>query len=215
MDRTLAKGETPVGYEIYILTTKSGTCFSKLIHIATSAPYTHVSIGLDGLHGDFYSFARKYRLLMLPAGLIKEEVDYRGSAQVPYQMYRLQVSESTYLRLRRYLEEMYDHRECYRYNILGVITAFFHFPLNRRGSYFCSQFVAEALEACGALELGKNTALVHPVDFCGIDQLQLVSEGTLGGFGADKALPRPSEVAAVLPFGPLLLRAYRFCAHHI
>ena len=202
-------------YEIYILATKSRTYFSRLIHIATAAPFTHVSIGLDGLHGDFYSFARKYRLLMLPAGLIKEEIDHRGSAQVPYQMYRLKVSESTYLRLRRHLADMYAHRARYHYNLLGVVTAFFDRPFHREGCYFCSQFVAEALERCGALEMGKNAALVHPSDFCGIAELQLVSEGTLGGLGVEQNLPRPSEVVAVLPFGALLLRAYRFCASHI
>ena len=44
---------------IYILLTRSGTCFSRLIHFATQDRYTHASIGLDGPGGPFYSFARK------------------------------------------------------------------------------------------------------------------------------------------------------------
>ena len=46
---------------IYILLTRSGTWFSRLIHLATQDRYTHASIGLDGPDGPFYSFARKYR----------------------------------------------------------------------------------------------------------------------------------------------------------
>ena len=52
---------------IYILLTRSGTWFSRLIHFATRDNYTHASIGLDGPDGPFYSFARKYRYLALPA----------------------------------------------------------------------------------------------------------------------------------------------------
>ena len=58
---------------IYILLTRSGTWFSRLIHFATQDRYTHASIGLDGPDGPFYSFARKYRHLALPAGLVEEQ----------------------------------------------------------------------------------------------------------------------------------------------
>lgn len=201
--------------DIYILVTKSNTYFSRFIHVMTDAPYTHASIGLDGLQGDFYSFARKYRLLMLPAGLIKEEVDRAGAGRIRYQMYRLRVSPETCLRLRRLLTDMYAARRRYRYNILGVFTAYFHRPFSRRDCYFCPQFVADALQQCGALEMDKDAALVHPADFCAAEGLELVSEGYLGGFGVEQDLPRPSEVVSVLPFGPLLLRAYRFCAGRI
>ena len=36
---------------IYILLTRSGTWFSRLIHFATRDNYTHASIGLDGPDG--------------------------------------------------------------------------------------------------------------------------------------------------------------------
>ena len=47
-------------HSIYILLTRSGTWFSRLIHLVTSDCYTHASIGLDGPSGPFYSFARRY-----------------------------------------------------------------------------------------------------------------------------------------------------------
>ena len=51
---------------IHILLTRSGTWFSRLIHLATQDDYTHASIGLDGPAGPFYSFARKYEHFALP-----------------------------------------------------------------------------------------------------------------------------------------------------
>ena len=59
---------------VYILLTRSGTWFSRLIHFATRDDYTHASIGLDGPAGPFYSFARKYERFALPAGLVEERV---------------------------------------------------------------------------------------------------------------------------------------------
>lgn len=62
-------GNTTEARTIYILLTRSGTWFSRLIHLATADSYTHASIGLDGPIGPFYSFARKYSHFALPAGL--------------------------------------------------------------------------------------------------------------------------------------------------
>lgn len=194
-------------YEIYILITRSKTCFSRLIHLATAAPYTHVSIGLDGLEGDFYSFGRKYTRLLLPAGLVREGVDEGGA--IRYRLYRLQVSRRAYEQVRERLENMYRRRACYRFNILGALAAFFNLPLRRQDRYFCSQFVAETLQRCGALAFDKDIALVRPVDFCHIAELRLVSEGLLGRLGSAREFPAPSEIVAVLPFGRTIIRAYR------
>ena len=83
---------------IYILLTRSGTWFSRLIHLATQDDYTHASIGLDGPRGPFYSFARKYERLALPAGLVEEQVTPHRR-RVPCCLYALTVDEETYLRL--------------------------------------------------------------------------------------------------------------------
>ena len=61
-------------HTVYILLTRSGTWFSRLIHLATRDDYTHASIGLDGPQGPFYSFGRKYEYFALPAGLVEEQV---------------------------------------------------------------------------------------------------------------------------------------------
>lgn len=169
---------------VYILLTRSGTCFSRLIHLATRDSYTHASIGLDGPSGPFYSFARKYEHLALPAGLVEERVSggCRPARRLtPCCLYELRVSEDAYLRLRRRLAAMYARREDYHYNLLGALACFFNLPLPRRRHYFCSQFVAGLLQECGAVALPKPPTLLRPADFCGMNALRPVHRGVLGG----------------------------------
>ena len=165
---------------VYILLTRSGTWFSRLIHLATQDRYTHASIGLDGPTGPFYSFGRKYEHFALPAGLVEEQVTLRRRT-VPCCLYELKVSQETYFRLRRQLNCMYARREEYSYNLLGTLACYFNLPLRRRHHYFCSQFVAGLLEDCGALELPKPPALLRPADFCQAAGLRTVHQGPLAG----------------------------------
>lgn len=166
--------------KIYILLTRSGTWFSRLIHLATQDSYTHASIGLDGPGGPFYSFARKYRYLALPAGLVEEQVTvYRRT--VPCCLYELEVSEDAYLLLRQKLCSMYVQREEYHYSVLGVLACWLNLSFQRKHHYFCSQFVAGLLEDCGAVELPKPRTLLRPVDFCGVEGLRPVHQGPLEG----------------------------------
>ena len=165
---------------IYILLTRSGTWFSRLIHLATQDSYTHASIGLDGPGGPFYSFARKYRRLALPAGLVEEQVTIYRRA-VPCCLYELRVSEETYLRLRHQLCTMYARREEYHYSVLGVLACWFNLPLQRRHHYFCSQFVAGLLEGCGAVELPKPPTLLRPSELAQLKDLRPVHQGPLEG----------------------------------
>lgn len=172
---------------VYILLTRSGTCFSRLIHLATADRYTHVSIGLDGPLGSFYSFGRKYQHLMLPAGLVEERVRwglFGSQPATPCCLYQLKVSQQVYNRLERRLEEMYGERELYHYNILGALACYLQLPLPRRYHYFCSQFVASLLQESGALELPKDPGLTRPADFCRLEQLRPIHQGAIGGIPA-------------------------------
>lgn len=166
---------------VYILLTRSGTWFSRLIHLATDDSYTHASIGLDGPAGPFYSFARKYERFALPAGLVVEEVGLEAKRrQIPCCLYELSVPGPVYDCLRRQLNRMYAQRDRYHYNLLGALACYFNYPLPRENHYFCSQFAASLLENCGAVELGKTPDLVRPADFCRIDRFRPVYQGELG-----------------------------------
>ena len=167
---------------VYILLTRSGTWFSRLIHFATQDDYTHASIGLAGPNGPFYSFARKKPHFTLPAGLVEERLSPRRC--VPCCLYALQVSDQTYARLQARLWKMYRRREHYHYSLLGALACFLNLPLQRRRHYFCSQFVADLLESCHAVELPKPPTLVRPADFCSMQCLTPVHRGFLAGLSS-------------------------------
>ena len=175
---------------VYLLLTRSETYFSRLIHLFTQGEFTHASIGLEGPTGAFYSFARKYPRLPFPGGLIREQVD-RGffslHPHIPCCLYALTVSEDTYQSICRRVRMMYENRERYHYNMLGAMASYFKLPLVRRNHKFCSEFVAEVLYESGAVELERDPALTHPMDFCRIQGLRPILRGEVGSMAGGAA----------------------------
>lgn len=165
---------------VYILLSRSGTFFSRLIHLFLAGDYTHVSIGLEGAEGVFYSFARKDPKWMLPAGLIQERVG-RGffslHPQTPCCLYELTVTEEAYLLIKTRLELMYASRSEYRYSVLGALACYFRYPFVRRKYYFCSHFVAEVLTESGAACLPYLPAVTRPMDFLRLKRLRKLHQG--------------------------------------
>ncbi len=113
--------------EIYILLTKSGTIFSRLIHRMSEGEYTHVSLALDSELTTLYSFGRKYKYSMLPAGFVRENVN-RGvmgsSDSMRCALYKMNISDDCYQKLCNRLRHMEANREVYRYNIVGIPMCF-------------------------------------------------------------------------------------------
>ena len=66
---------------VYILLTRSGTWFSRLIHLATDACYTHAALGPDGPNGPFSGSPRTYPAPAVPAGPGSEGVPTAGQPQ--------------------------------------------------------------------------------------------------------------------------------------
>ena len=165
---------------IYILFTRTTTCFSRLISWITEDAFTHSAIGLEGPSGSFYSFGRKNPPYAFPADLIEERLHpeaRRYPEGTPCCLCALTVSDETYAKLRCQLREMLSFRDMYRYNLLGVMSCYFCLPVQRRYHYFCSQFVSALLVESGAIELEKPPALIRPSDLYLSGQLQVVYQG--------------------------------------
>ena len=158
--------------ELYILLLRTTSLLSRVIHIATREPYTHVSIGFSGDCTQFYSFARRYTNLPLPAGFVHESIESGMMAKcknAPCALYRLEVPEKSYRAIRRKFKRMLPIRKRFQYSVLGTFLCFFGIAYKRRNKYFCSQFVAETLNEVGIM------------DFLKLPEMELCYEGTLGG----------------------------------
>ena len=98
---------------------------------------------------------------------------------IPCALYALEVSEEAYARARRRAEHMMNHGHLYRFNSLGLLLCWLHIRWQRRRHYFCSQFVSEVLEKSGAVDLPKDSTLMHPSDYTTLPGLECLYTGPL------------------------------------
>ncbi len=164
----------------------SGSVFSRLISAYTRGSYSHVSLALDKDLKQLYSFGRLRPYNPIIGGFVKEDIvngTYRRFPKTRCMLYSLKVDELQYLKVEKNLERFKRESKKYGYNFLGLIGAMFHHPIQRRYSYFCSQFVSEVLQESGIKILDKNPGLTGPMDFLGLKELEFVYEGYLNIYG--------------------------------
>lgn len=167
---------------IYILLTKSTTVCSKIVYIATRSEFTHAAISLNGNFDDLYTFSRKYKRAILPAGFVRESV-YDGimgdSEDMRCAVYRIEVKDNIYNRLVRLLNTMEKEKNKYRYSILGLPMCLMKKKYERQGYFFCSQFVYYVLSESGAVVKNAEPSLVRPMDLRELPEVQEVFNGKI------------------------------------
>lgn len=186
---------------VYILLTRTNTVFSKLIHAATLAEYTHSSLCVSDSMDEFFSFGRKLPLLPFPSGFVKEQLDsgYFGAHQyTPCILLELYVEEKVYEKLCEKIREMWKSAACYRYDVLGILFLALHIEHKRPNHYFCSQFVGELLSESGALKLPKDASLMCPIDYKNLPQFHSYSD-----LYPDILLCRHSDASFCIGPGPV------------
>lgn len=174
---------------IYILLSHSGSMFSRAINIYTGDPYTHVSIALDKDLKELYSFGRLKPYNPIIAGFVKEDIvngTYGRFPNTRCALYSLKIDDIQYQKLKKELDRFKMEANKYGYNFLGLIGAMFHYPIQRKYNYFCSQFVSEILQNSGINILDKHPGLTSPMDFKKCKELQFIYEGYLSAYGQIK-----------------------------
>lgn len=160
--------------KIFILLTQFPGFDSKALRWWTQFPYSHVSLGLDEDMNTFYSFVVK--------GFIVEDISrYNRPGRMPFpcELYALEVSEETYLAVRKNMETFVNKRSILSYTRLGLILTLANIPWKLKNRYICSQFVAETLQRCTATRLNKSSTLYLPKDFPRFKELRMVFKGDL------------------------------------
>ena len=203
---------------LYIFLTRSGTLLSNLVYSLTGAQYTHISLAFDEDLSTLYSSTRKNGYTMFPAGPSREYLN-RGvflmRENIPCALYELEVTDEAYIRAKRRTQHMMHHGELYRFNSLGLLLCWMHIRWQRRRHYFCSQFVSEVLEKSDAMELPKDSTLMHPNDYAQLPQLKCLYEGCLADLPQRKAMELGETPSMVSIYTGLLVellqrRAQRF-----
>ena len=162
------------GTSIYILLTKYPDTLSKVVAGITRGYYSHVSIGFDESCSEFYSFTQRGFHIEDP-----KRISAKRKA-VPCSLYKLDVSQTTYDLMKSRVNLYRSTSSVWKYNLLGVLFGVMQIPYFRRKHHrFCSQFVAEILEAGNAVSLTKEAAVMLPKDFLKMKGLDLSFQGTL------------------------------------
>lgn len=168
---------------IYVIFSYSGTIPSKLIKKFTRKKYTHVSIAInDDITTTMYSFARKYIYNPFNSGFVLESVNTGLLAKlpnVPCKIYKINVSEKKYLKLKKILHRFVMKKNILKYNYIGLLSPILHIPLAPKNSYFCSQFVSEVLIDSGILKLDKKPIYISPGDLEKYISSEILYEGNL------------------------------------
>ena len=164
---------------------------SRLIHYATDADYTHISLAFDKELNHLYSSGRKNGRTMFPAGPCRESFGndfYSNSGRVPCKVYELPVSDEVYELAKQEVDEILKNADEYHYNIIGLLLCRMQISLNREHHFFCSQFVSEVLKRSNALNLPKASSLMSPCDYTKMPELKCCFEGYIDELPACRAI---------------------------
>lgn len=168
--------------KVYLLFTDTGTIFTRMIKLYTKKPYNHASISLDSHLLSVYSFGRKNPKNPFIGGFVQENIESELFNDAECAIYCCDVSECQFEKMAYIIRKMEEHKHQYRYNLLGLFAILLNIQLQRKNSYFCSQFVATVLKECEIVNISKPVSLVTPYDIQELPRFQIVYRGSLKNY---------------------------------
>ncbi|KPU42578.1 hypothetical protein OXPF_38780 [Oxobacter pfennigii] len=168
--------------EVFIILSDTGTLFTRTIKLFTRAPFNHTSIAFDSDFNEVYSFGRKNVHNPFFAGLVKENLYHPFFSMAKCAIYRCRVSKKDYNRMYHYVNKMMKVQDRYTYNLLGLVAVLLKTEINRKYSYFCSQFVAHIFEQSSIKIVDKPCCFVEPEDFAKSPYVEEIFKGMLMDF---------------------------------
>ncbi len=166
--------------QIYLVLSQTGSILSKALKVITKAKYNHSSISLTGDLKNMYSFGRLKLYNAFQGGYVKESIGegmFKRFSDTDAAVFVITVPKDKYCQIHERLEEMYENREQYHYNVLGLFTAFFGCHYQRKNKYYCSDFVSEVLTDFDIIPEGALDKIVKPIDFYSLFEDNLIYEG--------------------------------------
>lgn len=168
--------------KLYLVLTRTNTALSKAIRFFTKRTYNHISLALDDRLYYLYSFGRRHPKNPFYAGFVREDIlkgFYHYYNDTTCIIYELTVSESQWNRLKNYLAPFVADPLRYKFNFIGLILCGLSIPFASKNTYFCSQFISEALEKSGIYSFGKDCRLVQPAYFMNLPNTRVIYRGKI------------------------------------
>ncbi|XZH79184.1 hypothetical protein ACSW8S_20155 (plasmid) [Clostridium perfringens] len=171
--------------KIYILTTYTGTTLSYLIKKITDTPYPHVSISIDEMLDEVYSFGRIHYSNPIFAGFVREYIDdglYKKKKDTMCRVYSICVKDNQYKDIVNMLDYFLDNRKKFKYDSKALVRFLYKEPKINENKFVCSQFVAYILESAGVNLFNKGFNSITPLDFYKLSDIQIEYEGLLSQY---------------------------------
>ncbi len=184
--------------KVYIVLMHTKTLPSRFIKLFTRYPYTHVGISLEETCEEIYSFGRKNINSFLKSGFTIEKKNgafFKKFHKTSCQIYEIESEERNYNHLKNILNNMYNQKEIYKYDFLGMILRFFKIPYKKENNFVCSYFVASVLSESNILKFSKETHFVEPKDFTKTNELKKIYEGYFSKYQDDVLEFRENKIS--------------------
>lgn len=169
-------------HNLYIVITQSGSILSKTLKLVTRAPYNHVSLSLETDLHEMYSFGRLKPRNPIIGGFVMESPTtgtfarfYKTKAVVLSKP----ITEKQYRALSKHIETMYNRRQNYRYDVIGLFLAAFKIKYTRKNKYYCSEWVKQMLLRHKVAKKSQFEKITKPIHFMGLDGTKLIYTGAL------------------------------------
>lgn len=173
--------------KIYIVLTHTGTILSKIIKIFTRNRYTHVSIALDEKMDCMYSFGRINPYNPFVGRFVKEGIDigtFKRFKDTTTEVYSIEIPDEKYNKIKEIIAQMTINKDIYKFNIRGLVFAFFRKRHIRKNKFYCSEFVRYILENSDVQIKGISN-VIKPEDFRDLKALNLEYRGLLRMYKED------------------------------
>lgn len=162
---------------VYITMMHTGTFFSNIIKLATNVEFSHVNISFDSSLHNAYSFGLKSGK---PAGFKVEDIrdDFFQATDIPFETYAVFVTDTELKRMKSRLDFFVKNESKFTFNVFGCVKTFFNIEDHSEWKRFCSQFVADILNAGRGSITGKDPSLIRPIDFKDMEDCWYITRGS-------------------------------------
>jgi len=165
-------------FPVFIFLSYTGSNMAKLIKAFTHDPYAHSSISFDTNLDNMVSFNRD--------GMVVEDINKsvykKNAANVRYSLYMYMATAQEYDSIRNFVGSMLDKRIDYKYNVLGLTNFIFGRGSEREDKFFCSEFVASAINAGNRNLIKTQPYLTSPYHFAKNQNFIFIKTGILKNY---------------------------------
>lgn len=158
---------------IYLIICQPHTKVSRVLSFFTKDNYNHVAVSLNTDLTHMYSFARRHEHFPLPGGFEEESIDKKTYGKHPDTkiiVLSVTITAEQKERISNRIHNMYENKKYYRYNLVGLVLAYFNISVHRQNAFFCSEFVRDLLIDSKIVSEDSVPKVCKPYDFINLTQ---------------------------------------------